>query len=49
VPKFYLDRCYSEKGKITVNWDSICSPLENEGLKIINLRHENNAYLLKLS
>jgi len=27
---------------------SICSPLENGGLKIINLHHENNAYLLKL-
>jgi len=32
-----------------VNWDTICSPIENGGLKIINLRHENNAYLLKLA
>jgi len=32
-----------------VNWDTICSPLENGGLKIINLRHENNAYLLNLA
>jgi len=31
-----------------VNWDTICSPIENGGLKIINLRHENNAHLLKL-
>ena len=31
-----------------MNWDTICSPFENEGLKIINLCHENNAYLLKL-
>jgi len=32
-----------------VNWDTLCSPLENVGLKIINLRHENNAYILKLA
>jgi len=31
-----------------VNWATICSPLENGGLKIINLHHENNVYLLKL-
>jgi len=36
-----------KKGIVTVNWDMICSPLENRILKIINLRHENNAYLLK--
>jgi len=34
---------------VIVNCDTICSSLENGGLKIINLRHENNAYLLKLS
>jgi len=34
---------------VTVNWNTICSPIENGGLKIINLRHENNAYLLKLA
>ena len=38
-----------KKGIITVNWDTICSPIENGGLKIINLHHENNAYLLKLA
>jgi len=38
-----------KKGITTVNWDTICSPLENGGLKIINLHHENNAYLLKLA
>jgi len=32
-----------------VNWKTICSPIENKGLKIINFRHENNAYLLKLA
>jgi len=32
-----------------MNWDTIFSPLENEGLKNINLPHENNAYLLKLA
>ena len=32
-----------------MNWDTICSPLENGGLKIINLRCENNAYLLKFA
>jgi len=37
-----------KKGIVTVNWDTICS-LENGGLKIINLCHENNAYLLKLA
>jgi len=34
---------------VTVNWATICSPLENGGLKIINLHHENNAYLIKLA
>ena len=29
--------------------DTICSSLENGGLKIINLRQENNAYILKLA
>jgi len=38
-----------KKGIATVNSRTICSPLENRGLKIINLHHENNAYLLKLS
>ena len=38
-----------KKGIVTVNWDTVCSPLENGGLKIINLRHKNNAYLLKLA
>ena len=33
----------------TVNWATICCPLENGGLKIINLHRENNAYLLKLA
>jgi len=33
----------------TVNWDTICSPVENGGLNIINLHHENNAYLLKFA
>jgi len=37
-----------KKGITTVNWAKICSPLENGGLKIINLHHENNAYLLNL-
>jgi len=32
-----------------VNWDTICSPLENGGLRIINLRRENNAYLFKFA
>jgi len=32
-----------------VNWDTICSALKDGGLKIINLHHENNAYLLKLA
>ena len=31
-----------------MNWDTLCSPLENGSLKVINLRHKNNAYLLKL-
>jgi len=26
-----------KKGIVTVSWDTICSPLENGGLKIINL------------
>jgi len=34
---------------VTVNWATICSPLENGGLKIVNLHHENNALLLKLA
>ena len=38
-----------KKGIATVNWTKICSPLENGGLKIINLHHESNAYLLKLA
>jgi len=38
-----------KKGITTVNWAKICSPLENGGLKIINLHHENNVYLLKLA
>jgi len=38
-----------KKGIVIVNCDTICCPLENGGLKIINLRHENNAYLLKLA
>jgi len=38
-----------KKGITTVNWATICSSLENGGLKIINLHHENNAYLLKLA
>ena len=33
----------------TVNWGKICSPLEDGGLNIIILHHENNAYLLKLA
>jgi len=37
------------KGTSTANWFKICSPIENEGLKINNLQHENNAYLLKLN
>ena len=32
-----------------MNWNTICSPIENGGLKIINLRHENNVYLLKFA
>jgi len=38
-----------KNGITTVNWATISSPLENEGLKIINNHHENNAYLLKLT
>jgi len=38
-----------KKGIAIVNCATICSPLENGGLKIINLHHENNAYLLKLA
>jgi len=38
-----------KKGIATANWAKICSPLENGCLKIINLHHENNAYLLKLA
>jgi len=36
------------KGITIVNWALICSPLENGGLKMIKLHHENNVYLLKL-
>ena len=32
-----------------MNWDTICFSLDNRGLKIINLRYENNAYLFKLA
>ena len=49
MPKFYLADDILKKGITTVNWATICSPLENGGLKIINLRHENNAYLLKFA
>ena len=38
-----------KKGTVTVNWDKIYSPFENGDLKIINLHHENNSYLLKLA
>jgi len=38
-----------KKGIGTIIWAKICSPLENGGLKINNLQHENNAYLLKLT
>jgi len=38
-----------KKGIATINWAKICSPLENGGLKIINLHHENNVYHLKLT
>jgi len=38
-----------KKGKTTVNWATLCSPFENDGLKIINLHQENNVYLLKLA
>ena len=38
-----------KKNIVTVNWDTIYSPLENGGLNIINLHHKNNAYLLKLA
>ena len=38
-----------KKGITIVNWAKICSPLKSEGLKIINLHHENNVYLLKLT
>jgi len=38
-----------KKGITTINWATICSPIENEGLKIINLHHENNAHLLNLA
>ena len=38
-----------KKSITTVNWATICSPLDNGGLKIINLHHENYAYLLKLA
>jgi len=38
-----------KKDTTIVNWAMICSPIENGGLKIINLHHKNNAYLLKLA
>ena len=41
-----MDPWYSEKIIATINLAKICSPLEIGGLKIINLHHENNAYLL---
>ena len=47
--KFYLTGDILKKGMVTVNCVTICSPIENGGLKIINLRHENNAYHLKLT
>jgi len=36
------------KGIATVNWTTLCSPFENDSLKIIDLHHEKNIYLLKL-
>jgi len=38
-----------KKDIATVNWAKHCSPLKNGNLKIINLHHENNAYLLKFA
>jgi len=38
-----------KKDIVTVNWDMIFSPIENGGLKIINLHHKNKVYLLKLA
>jgi len=38
-----------KKGIVIVNWYTICSPHESGGLKIINLRHEKDAYLFKLA
>jgi len=38
-----------KKGVVIVNWTKIYSPFENGGLKINNLRHKNNDYLLKLT
>jgi len=38
-----------KKGIATVKWNKICSPLENGSLKIINLHHQNNAYILNLA
>jgi len=38
-----------KKGIATVSRAKICSPVENGGLKINNLQHENNAYLFKLT
>jgi len=37
-----------KKGIVTVNWDMICSPLDNGGLKIINLQHEKMHIFLSL-
>ena len=37
------------KGIATINQPKICSPLENGGLKTINLHHENNVNLFKLA
>ena len=51
MPKFIWTSDILKKKKIAiVNWATICSPLENGGLKIINLNHHgNNVYLLKLA
>jgi len=38
-----------KKGITIINWAKICSPLDNGGLKIINIHHKNNVYLLKLA
>jgi len=38
-----------EKDTIRVNWAKICSPINNGGLKIINLYNGNNVYLFKFT